>query len=103
MIDDWFEWDDAEAASNLRKHGVSFDEARAAFDDPQGIDEPDDDPDEDRWKLIAMTRRGVLVVIHIERGRRRRIISAREANRNEQAGTTTTARSPTRPSRGIHP
>jgi uncharacterized DUF497 family protein len=36
--DDRFEWDDAKADSNRRKHGVSFDQAREAFDDPNGID-----------------------------------------------------------------
>ena len=55
MRDDRFEWDDRKAASNARKHRVSFDNARAAFDDPHAILEPDDDPDEDRWKCIGMT------------------------------------------------
>jgi hypothetical protein len=84
MRDDTFEWDDAKAASNLRKHGVSFDQAREAFYDTRGIDEADDDPDEDRWKLIALTKAGVLAVIYTQRRHRIRIISAREANRHEQ-------------------
>ncbi len=29
-----FEWDDEKARSNLRKHGVSFEDAAQAFDDP---------------------------------------------------------------------
>jgi uncharacterized protein len=79
-----FEWDDAKAEANRRKHGVSFDVAREAFDDPNSIDEIDDDPDEERWKRIGMTVTGILVVINTERGHRIRIISARRANRHEQ-------------------
>lgn len=68
MRDDRFEWDDAKAASNLRKHDVSFEQAREAFDDPKLIEEVDDDLDEDRWRLIGMTNAGLLFVVHAERG-----------------------------------
>jgi uncharacterized protein len=84
MRDDRFEWDDAKAASNLRKHGVSFEQAREAFDDPDFIEEADDNFDEQRWRLIGMTKAGLLFVVHTERGRRNRIISAREADHHEQ-------------------
>ena len=84
MRGDRFEWDDAKAASNARKHGVTFETAREAFDDPDSVDELDDDPDEERWTLIAMTSRGLLYVVYTDRGSRLRIISAREANRHEQ-------------------
>jgi uncharacterized protein len=84
MRDNRFEWDDAKASSNQHKHGVSFDVARTAFDDPDGVDEPDDDPDEERWKRVGMTASGVLVVVNTQRGHRIRIISARRANRHEQ-------------------
>ena len=84
MRDDRFEWDDAKAASNARKHGVTFETAREAFDDPDSVDELDDDPDEERWTLIAMTSRGLLYVVYTDRGSRLRIFSAREANRHEQ-------------------
>ena len=53
MRDGCFEWDDRKADSNLRKHGVSFEDARLAFDDPDGFDEEDDDPDEERWKRVG--------------------------------------------------
>lgn len=86
MRDDRFEWDDAKAASNLRKHRVSFDQAREVFDDPDGQFEIDDDPDEDRWKLTGRSAVGILVVVHVERGTRIRIISARGATRREEAG-----------------
>ena len=84
MRDDHFEWDDKKSASNARKHRVSFDNARAAFDDPHAILEPDDDPDEDRWKCIGMTAANLVVVIHVERDTRIRIISARKAEKHEQ-------------------
>ena len=85
MQDDAFEWDDAKAASNRRKHRVDFIEARHVFDDPNGIDEPDDDPDENRWKRTGRGPGNVLIVVFAERFPRIRIISARRANRHEQA------------------
>lgn len=84
MKDDRFEWDDRKAESNRRKHGVSFDEARDVFDDPDYIEEPDDDPDEEGWKRIGRARAEFLVVIYTERGPLIRIISARKATRHEQ-------------------
>lgn len=81
---DRFEWDDAKAHANRRKHGVSFDVACEAFDDPSGFDEIDYDPDEERWTRTGMTSSGILVIINTERGHRIRIISARRANRHEQ-------------------
>jgi uncharacterized protein len=49
MRDDTFEWDDAKAASNARKHGVTFDDAREVFGDRNAMEAPDDDPNEERW------------------------------------------------------
>jgi uncharacterized protein len=82
--DDRFEWDDAKADANRRKHGISFDVACEAFNDPFGFDEVDHDPDEVRWIRTGMSKSGILVVINTERGHRIRIISARRANRHEQ-------------------
>jgi uncharacterized protein len=84
MRDHLFEWDDTKADRNRRKHGVSFEVAREAFDDPNGEDQFDHDADEDRWTRIGMTSSGILVVVNTERGQRIRIISARRANRHEQ-------------------
>ena len=84
MRDDRFEWDDAKAVSNARKHDVTFDEARQVFDDLDALIEPDDEPDEERWRHIGMTSFGVLFVVGTERGTRTRIIMARRADRNEQ-------------------
>ena len=63
MNDIDFEWDDAKAARNAAKHGVSFEIAREAFNDPNSIEEADPDPDEDRWQLTGRTRAGLLLVI----------------------------------------
>ena len=84
MQDDRFEWDDVKAESNWLKHGVTFEAARIAFDDPYAIDEMDTDSDEERWRRICRAPSGLLVVIHTERHHRNRIISARKANRHEQ-------------------
>ena len=53
-------------------------------DDPQGMDEPDDDPDKERWWRIGLTTRGIVVVIFTERGHRTRTISARKAAPHEE-------------------
>ena len=84
MKDDRFEWDDEKAAKNERRHGVTFERARKVFDDPNAIDEPDDDLDEERWRRIAMAGGQVLFVVTTERDGRQRIITARRATRNEQ-------------------
>ena len=84
MRDDRFEWDDKKAASNLAKHKVSFELACLVFDDPHAIDEPDNDPDEDRWLCPGMAANFLLLVVYVERGVRNRIISARPATSHEQ-------------------
>ena len=75
-----FEWDKAKARSNLRKHGVSFEEALTAFADPQAIDAPDLYLP-DRSVLIGFSRRArLLFIVHTERGARIRLIRARKAS-----------------------
>lgn len=86
MNEGGFEWDDAKAASNLIKHGVSFFYTRAAFDDPAGVEILDDRRDygEERYNLIAkMPDKIVLFVTYTERGTGIRIISARRASKQE--------------------
>ena len=63
-----FEWDLQKAKSNMNKHGVSFEEASTAFNDPLSltIDDPLHSTDEDRMVLIGMSYKNrVLVVVHI--------------------------------------
>lgn len=79
-----FEWDDRKAAENLKKHRVSFDEAKSVFFDERGklIDDPDHSDDEDRFVLLGMSSvLRLLLVCHCYRseGNVIRIISARKA------------------------
>ena len=82
-----FEWDSHKAEANLRKHGVSFEEAQTVFTDPLSITLPDPDhsEDEERFIDIGMSdNRRVLVVVYTERGQRIRLISARQATAAER-------------------
>jgi hypothetical protein len=84
--DDRFEWDKAKDRANLANHGLSFHDVRGAFDDPHGLDLPDDRHVEERWVLIARIPLTTLVVtiVYTERGERDRIISARRATHAEE-------------------
>ncbi len=81
-----FEWDEAKADDNLRKHGVSFEFAATAFRDPFGIEWIDEREayGEVRTILLGMADGTVLVVVYTERESRIRLISARRATRYEQ-------------------
>ena len=82
-----FEWDAEKAASNLKKHGVSFQEAATAFGDPFSatIADPDHSEDEDRYVLLGQTYQGrLVVVVHTDREETVRIISARLASGRER-------------------
>jgi uncharacterized protein len=82
-----FEWDDDKDAQNRAKHGIDFDEASEAFDDPWAMIEFDaiHSDDEERWLLLGSTlgRRTLVVVVHTHRDGRIRVISARRATRAE--------------------
>lgn len=84
------EWDPLKASSNLKKHGVSFEEAATAFSDDIGrlIPDPDHSDEEDRFILLGMSwALKVLVVCHCYRDSSSiiRIISARKATKTERA------------------
>ena len=83
-----FEWDDRKASANLRKHGVSFEEASTIFGDPFSITIPDPlhSHSEERFVTIGLTsnQRRLLVAIHVDRSGRIRIISARQATARER-------------------
>jgi uncharacterized protein len=82
-----FEWDFAKAALNLEKHGVSFSEAATVFNDALSttFSDPDHSIGESRYVIIGVSRFGhLLVVSHTDRGAKIRIISARNATRQER-------------------
>lgn len=82
-----FEWDEEKAASNVAKHGVSFDEATTIFDDPFLLTDFDDihSDGEDRYRALGMSSPNrLLVVIYTERVRTIRLISARRATSAER-------------------
>ena len=84
VVEGDFEWDSDKAQSNLEKHGVSFPEAATVFADPAAV-YLDDGSGTDRMVVIGTSLRDrVLYVVHVERGRRDRIISARPASRAER-------------------
>ena len=75
-----FEFDPAKAAGNLKKQGVSFDEAATVFDDPLSSTLPDDQhsEDEDRFITVGMSaQQRLLFVVYTERDSRIRLIGAR--------------------------
>ena len=83
-----FEWNEAKNRTNLKKHGVSFEEAKSVFFDEYAVqffDEEHSD-DEERFILLGMSSLNrILVVCHCERleGQSIRIISARKATNSE--------------------
>jgi uncharacterized protein len=87
MDDVEFEWDDEKADSNLKKHGVSFEEGATIFNDPQiaTIFDPSHSEDEERNISIGISIQGnLLVMVHTEREERIRLISCRKATNAER-------------------
>lgn len=83
-----FEWDKAKAASNKKKHGVSFEEARSVFYDEFAVQFFDEDNSEaeDRFLMLGFSEEArLLIVCHCERsqGNIIRIFSARKSTKNE--------------------
>ena len=84
-----FEWDSGKAASNAKKHGVSFEEARTVFYDEPAllIPDPDHSTTEDRFIIMGLSSAlRVLVIVHWFRksGSSIRVISALRARTKEQ-------------------
>lgn len=79
------EWDPAKAASNLKKHGVSFEEAATVLLDPNALSQPNDSGSEERWLLMGLSSEARLItLVYTLRGEDRiRLISARKATRKE--------------------
>lgn len=88
-----FEWDREKEKRNIKKHGISFDEAVTVFYDPLSatFDDPDHSTEEDRFVTIGFSSYGRLLMIsYTERSKIIRIISARptttpERKRHENA------------------
>ncbi len=82
-----FQWDPDKASSNIKKHGVSFEEAVTVFGDPLAvtISDPDHSVGEFRFLTAGQSRlQRLLVVSHTEREGEVRLISARLATRQEK-------------------
>jgi uncharacterized DUF497 family protein len=82
-----FEWDEAKARSNLKKHGISFPYGTLAFLDSQRFERAERAVEygEERWSITALVEQSEIVVVFTERGDRVRIISARRATPDERA------------------
>lgn len=83
-----FEWDENKNKVNKEKHGISFEDAKEVFDDDNAIlfDDPDHSVGEERFLIIgeAATSK-ICIVSHCYRDNNViRIISAREATKNEK-------------------
>jgi uncharacterized DUF497 family protein len=85
-----FEWDEVKNRRNLRKHKISFENAKLVFDDPQALSDRDREVnDEERWQTVgAMDNSIIVVVAHTLREEAGedviRIISARKASPSER-------------------
>ena len=82
-----FEWDEAKAAANVAKHGVSFEEAKTVFDDRLYVDfyDPKHSLNEHRYIIIGQSnQRRVLIVSYTERNDVIRLNNARELTRGER-------------------
>ena len=83
-----FEWDENKAQANLKKHKVSFEEAKTVFYDPNAllIADPEHSAEEDRFVIMGISAKSrLLVVCHCYRESEEvvRIISARKADGQE--------------------
>jgi uncharacterized DUF497 family protein len=87
-----FSWDAGKALTNLKKHGVSFEEAATVFGDPEGLDWEDlgHSLSERRSKRLGLSVSGrILLIVYTARRLKNdketiRIISARQASRKER-------------------
>lgn len=78
-----FEWDESKRQANLAKHHIDFRDAKRVFDGPV-LERIDSRHGEDRIFAIGLMEDIEIVVVYVMRGKRRRIISARRAHRDER-------------------
>ncbi|KOR29765.1 hypothetical protein TI05_14780 [Achromatium sp. WMS3] len=87
-----FEWDTRKEVINIKKHGISFEQASYVFADPFALNRYDDEhseKEEDRWILLGKSLNEIiLVVVHTFKNDENielvRIISARKATKKEK-------------------
>lgn len=82
-----YEWDEAKAAANLAKHGISFTAAARSLEDPRKIEILDDrfEYGEERTQSLCIDRETVLFIVTVMPDESVcRILSARRATRREQ-------------------
>ncbi len=78
-----FEWDESKRQSNLAKHHIDFQDAKRIFERPT-FEKATRSRGEDRVLAIGLLEDVEIVVVYVIRGKRRRIISARRAHRDER-------------------
>jgi uncharacterized DUF497 family protein len=78
-----FEWDERKRQANLAKHYIDFQDAKLIFDGPV-FEKLDSRRGEERIVAVGLMGDIEIVVVYVMRGKRRRLISARRANRNER-------------------
>ena len=78
-----FEWDESKRQSNLAKHHIDFQDAIRIFERPT-FEKAARSRGEDRVLAIGLLEDVEIVVVYVIRGKRRRIISARRAHRDER-------------------
>lgn len=82
-----FEWDASKSAENLKKHGVSFEEAKTIFNDPLLLTFPDPEHSDHEHRSISIgisSHSRILLVVHTDRKGKVRIISSRKATVKEK-------------------
>lgn len=79
-----FEWDEAKSEANDTKHNISFEDARALWDDPDALEVPAHKRGERRFMLIASLSCSVWSAVFTRRGDSVRIISVRPATDTER-------------------
>ena len=79
-----FEWEPDKNRLNRHKHGVSFADTFAVFEDANALTAVEYERGEERYVTVGMDCFGrILVVVYTWRGERVRIISARKATKSE--------------------
>ena len=80
-----FEWDDNKNISNIKKHGIDFNDSVKRFSNPM-VTKVDDrkDYNEKRWIGLGRLENMIVILAYTKRGKNNRIISIRKANKSER-------------------